>query len=119
MYEHENIDDYTPDFRVGVQRLNQEFINIINGYSRDELIDVIGFYQSGLVPTDKYSPYVMMKDFEEKHKDIFQTMNAVWSENAPTVYKLLMFCCGQNGRGRQIITITPDYRRIILDQPEE
>ena len=119
MYDHETRDIYTAEFRESVNRLNQDFTKTINQYNRSELIDVVGFYQSGLVPTDKYAPYVIMCEFEETHKHIFQAMNAVWGENAPTVYKLLMLCCGRNGHGRTIITIAPDYRRIIMHQPEE
>lgn len=115
-YNREPRDIYSPEFCSDVARLNDEFRAMISSFTSTQLTDIIGFYHTEISPPENFKPYENVKAFEEKNKSTFQSMHAVWGDNAPTVSKLLMHCCRRIAAN---IQIHPDFGRILIHRAEE
>ena len=84
-----------------------EYQKIKKGSTEQELIDVLGFLDSELQPTDKNHLYYKLVDLEDKYIETIKQLHSMFRENVPCIKNFLMVELGYK-RNNPVATLEHD-----------
>ena len=67
-----------------------DFVDLLKTTDNDTLVDILGFYNTELIPKDKNHKYYEFEGLKKTHKEIIDICISKWHNKAPTIYNLIL-----------------------------